>query len=63
MATLGETFAAQLCHQRRQYKPSGNRLPYKPRESIARMHNIGIGEQEIFRLQSFGSVDALLDRP
>ena len=63
MTTFGKTLTTQFCHQRSQHKPPGARLPYKPSNRIGRVHNIGIGQQKIFRLQFFGGINTLPKRP
>ena len=65
IGALGEALAAQLHHQRCQHEPVGFGVRDQPADGIGRVHDIGIGEQEIIRWRRRRrcGIDALLHRP
>ena len=66
VGVLGEALAAQLDHQRRQHQAAWLSACATSRlHGIGRVHDIGVGEQQIIRrlLRGHRGIDALLQRP
>ena len=64
-SALGKCLAAQFHHQRCQDQPVALRVRHQPSHGIRRMHDIGIGEQQVIRRvwQRHRGLDAMTERP
>ena len=65
VGALGEAFAPQLHHERCEHQALALGMSDQPAEGFGRMHDVGVGQQQIIRrlLHVHRSIDALLQRP